>query len=314
MGLRVPLRSSWDAREWKEALMGVLSIRGRGALITLLVSVLMLTTAAGASDDVGTEDNPVRLSVASGGEVNLLANALFDATGLYFDVEEPAFGEAAIGWLCEPGFGSLRIMASQEYVFADCSTSTRLHLTRFGSDSYFTAFFVPDDSVFGTLDDLVGVDGLEWYHPAEDSVSGYIVPKYMLAMAGIEYSDFVLVGNHPAVVEKMYERVGSEDPVFGTAFFDARTMVDESVAAGVRLLAQSPAIPNNPVVFGPDFPANVRRQIEKALVKIADPDSPDYADWQAAIAEDAGLDKLKKKEFDFLRSVLEAADIGIADI
>lgn len=287
-------------------------------MITLVVMVLMLTTAAGAATDVGTQGNPVRLSVDAGGDVELLADALFDATGVYFEVEDPEHGEPAVAWLCDPGYGSVRVMASTDYVFTDCSTSTRLQLTRFGSDSYFTAYFVPADSTFYALDDLVGVDGLKWYYTDVGSVSSYVVPKGMLAMAGVDYSDISL-GFHHAVVREMYDRVGSGDPVFGTAFLDARGMVVgeagyEDVFDKVRLLAQSPAIPNNPVVFGPDFPANVRRQIEKALVKIADPDGPDYAVWQAAIAEDAGLDKLKEKEFDFLRSALEAAEIGIGDI
>ena len=299
--------------------MGISSMRGRGVLITFVVMVLMLTTAAGPATDIGTQENPVRLSVDAGGDVQALADALFDATGLYFDVEDPQHGALAVDWLCDPGYSSVRVMASPEYVFADCRTSARLQLTRLGSDRYFTGFYVPIDSDFDTLDDLVGVTGLEWYHPADDSISGYMVPKGMLATAGVAYSGDIDLGNHTDVVKKMYDSVGIGGPVFGTAFVDARDFVAgmegyEDVSDQVRLLAQSPAIPTNPVVFGPDFTANVRHQIERALVKIADPDGPDYAAWQAAIAEDAGLDKLKKKEFRFLRSALEAAGIGIGDL
>jgi ABC-type phosphate/phosphonate transport system substrate-binding protein len=118
----------------------------------------------------------------------------------------------------------------------------------------------------------------------------------------------------------MYGFWGSpEEPVFGTAFLDARGLVAdqegyEDVEDKVRILGESPAIPNSPVAFGPDFPADLRRQIEKAMVKLADPEGPDYAIWETSLWEDSSLDKLKKKEFDFLKSAIEAAGIAIGDL
>ncbi len=101
---------------------------------------------------------------------------------------------------------------------------------------------------------------------------------------------------------------------------DARFLIegdDADVYDELRVLAESPAIPNSPVAFGPDFPAKLRRQIEKALVDLADPDGADYSIWEDSIGtltSATGLDKVKKKEFGFLRAALEAAEIGIEDL
>ena len=316
------------ARGWRQShvgrqMMGMAAIRRKGVTITLVALVLMLTTAAGAATDVGTPDNPVRLSVVASDAdpaelVESLADALHDATGLEFEFEYPEFGTEAIEWMCaDYPDSSVRIMGSDEYVFADqeCGVTARLHVFRFGSDSYFGGFFVPEASDLYALDDL---DGLEWYHPDTSSISGYMVPKGMLEMAGVEYLEPDWEGNHFTVVQAVYENALSDDPpIFGTAFLDARTMLLEEYPDAlekVRVLAQSPAIPNSPVAFGPDFPADLRRQIEKAMVKLADPEGPDYAIWEEALWEDSSLDKLQKREFDFLRSALEAAGIVIGDL
>lgn len=296
-------------------------------LAVVLTLVLSTTALAGnQKTDVGTLGNPVKLSVDNPyGEVGpqeILTDALHDATGLEFVVQVPLDAEEAVEWMCG-GFSDsmVRVAGSAEYVFADesCGADTRLQLVINGTDRYQGEFLVPNDSDLYTLDDLAGLD---WYYPDERSASGYVAPLGMLVMAGVEGFTGIAAGNHSAAVQAVYDNAvsGNATPVFATAFVDARFMIEEDnpdVYDEVRVLAESPAIPNSPVVFGPDFPAKLRRQIEKALVHLADPDGPDYSIWEAsigALTSATGLDKAKNKEFGFLREALEATEIGIGDL
>jgi phosphonate transport system substrate-binding protein len=284
-------------------------------LVTVLV-VLMLTGGAGAATDVGTPDNPVRLSVAhfetpSGAE-QILADALHDMTGLEFVVDFVEFDEPAIEWLCTTyPENSVRIMGAVQYIRANdlCGADTKLQLVIADSDRYYTEFLVPSSSGLSSLEDLTGLD---WYYSDEGSVSGYVVPLGMLIMAGVEPGERHESGGHNSAVLAVYLNEGSgEDPLFGTAFFDARGMLASTysdVFDKVRILLQSPGIPHSPVVFGPEFPADVRRQIEKALVMIAESPDEVWEDSVGALTSATGLDRVKKKEFTFLRSVLDAID------
>ena len=74
----------------------------------------------------------------------------------------------------------------------------------------------------------------------------------------------------------------------------------------VRILAVSPTIPNDTLSFGPEFPADVRAQIEEALVAFAQTEawgtsigSRDFYNWSGiAPAEDA--------EYDMVRAMVAA--------
>jgi phosphonate transport system substrate-binding protein len=297
-------------------------------VFTLAMSASVSTALAdGQQTDVGTFDNPVKLSVNNPygdlGPQQILADALHEATGLVFDVQVPVDGEEAVEWMCGDFSDSMtRVAGSAEYVFADelCGADTSLQLVLFGSDRYFSEFLVPADSDLYTLDDLADLD---WYYPDESSLSGYVVPLGMMTMAGVEGYTGIDAGGHDLAVQAVYDNAvaaGDPDPVFASVFVDARSMISDDypdVYDEVRVLEESQAIPNSPVVFGPDFPANMRRQIEKALVAMSDPDGPNYAIWEAsieALTSATGLDKAKMKEFDFLRAALEAAEIGIGDL
>ena len=293
-------------------------------VLTMVLSTMAL--AGGQATDVGTLGNPVRLSVqSSSGDLDaqlMLADALHEATGLEFVVQVPADAEEAVEWMCGEFSDSMtRFAGSAEYVFADelCGADTRLQLVGDGVYGYQGQFLVPMNSDLYTLDDL---DGLDWYHPGRTSLSGYVAALAMLMMTGVDGYTAIDAGNHTNAVQAVYDNAVSENeiPVFATTFADARfTIFDEhpDVYDRLRVLAEYPVIPNSPVVFGPDFPAQLRRQIEKALVNLADPNGPNYDIWEKSIGEltsATDLDKVKKKDFDFLKAALEASEIGIGDL
>ncbi|HSO13220.1 MAG TPA: phosphate/phosphite/phosphonate ABC transporter substrate-binding protein [Anaerolineales bacterium] len=95
----------------------------------------------------------------------------------------------------------------------------------------------------------------------------------------------------------------------GYRILDARANIRTEapdVAQKVRILAVSQAIPNDTLSFGPEFPADVRAQIEEALVAFSQTEawgtsigSADFYGWSGiAPAEDA--------EYDFVRAMVEA--------
>lgn len=292
-------------------------ILGKGAILALMAVLLtagLLTTAAtGKKTDVGTLENPIRLSTTEflAERLGDLELALEEATGLEFLIVFPADAEEAVEWMCgEYSDSSMRYMGSVEYVFAyeDCRAKTRYQQVINGSDRFWTQFLVPRYSGLQTLDDL---NGLNWSHVTKNSVSGYIVPKGMLAMAGVEVNE-VLAGNHTDVAQAVYDNaVSGEAPIFGTTFLDVRRVRGEQLPTDIfdetRIMAISQPIPNSPVVFGPDFPAQLQRRIERALQDLPDPEGTDFGGL-------TNLDRVKKKDFKFLGAAVEAAGIELGDL
>jgi len=95
---------------------------------------------------------------------------------------------------------------------------------------------------------------------------------------------------------------------------DARANIREAapdVVQKIRILAISPSIPNDTLSFGPDFPAEIRSQIETALVEFAKTDAwsesignPDFYDW-------TGITPTNDSEYDFIRSMIEATGLTL---
>ena len=74
----------------------------------------------------------------------------------------------------------------------------------------------------------------------------------------------------------------------------------------VRILAISQAIPNDTLSFGPEFPADVRAQIEAALVAFAESEawgssigSADFYGW-------SGIAPATDAEYDMVRAMVAA--------
>lgn len=95
----------------------------------------------------------------------------------------------------------------------------------------------------------------------------------------------------------------------GYRILDARANIRTEapdVVQKVRILAVSAAIPNDTLSFGPDFPADVRTQIEEALVAFAGTEawgtsigSADFYGW-------SGIAPATDAEYDMVRAMVEA--------
>ena len=95
----------------------------------------------------------------------------------------------------------------------------------------------------------------------------------------------------------------------GYRVLDARANIRTEapdVMQKVRILAVSDAIPNDTLAFGPEFPADVRAQIEAALLAFAETD-----DWDASIGSAdfygwSGIAPASDAEYDVVRAMVEA--------
>jgi phosphonate transport system substrate-binding protein len=95
----------------------------------------------------------------------------------------------------------------------------------------------------------------------------------------------------------------------GYRVLDARANVRTEapdVMQKVRILAVSAAIPNDTLSFGPEFPADVRTQIEEALIAFAETES-----WESSIGSAdfygwSGIAPATDAEYDMVRAMVEA--------
>jgi phosphonate transport system substrate-binding protein len=145
----------------------------------------------------------------------------------------------------------------------------------------------------------------------------YSVPLNPDGAPAWTYDDFV-AGN---VTEDMYEVpeetiancAPNEDAsrLFcdGWRILDARANIRAEapdVVQKLRILAVSPAIPNDTMSFGPDFPAELRAQIEEAIVAFAQTEA-----WGESIGNNdfygwTGISPATDEEYDFVRQMVEA--------
>lgn len=93
----------------------------------------------------------------------------------------------------------------------------------------------------------------------------------------------------------------------GYRVLDARANIREEfpdVVSKVRILTLSPDIPNDTMSFGPEFPAELRAQIEEALLAFAETEawgtslgSEDFYGW-------SGMEAASDAEYDFIRKLV----------
>jgi phosphonate transport system substrate-binding protein len=103
----------------------------------------------------------------------------------------------------------------------------------------------------------------------------------------------------------------------GWQVLDARANVRTQapdVMQKLKILAVSPAIPNDTLSFGPDFPPDLRTKIEAALVDFSKTD-----DWKTSIGSSdfygwSGITPAKDEEYDFVRQMVEAVGLKLEDL
>jgi phosphonate transport system substrate-binding protein len=318
-----------------------------------------------AEPAIGSMDHPIKVLfvpsvdanvIVTGGEV--LHQALWDATGLFFEVVVPTSYAATIEEMCASPADTIAFIPALGYAIASqqCGVDVAFKAVRYGFPVYWAEYIVARDSSFQTLADL---QGKKWGYGDQGSTSGFMVPTVELAAAGITPGEQLATGGHNQTVSAVYN--GEVD--FGTVFYsvplnpdgnpvftyddylagkitsldqyevpaasipncavnedgkkllcdgyrvmDARANIRTDapdVVQKVRILAISQPVPNDTLSFGPDFPADLRTQIEEALVAFsltegwgASIGSADFYGW-------SGIMPATDAEYDVVRAMVE---------
>lgn len=125
-------------------------------------------------------------------------------------------------------------------------------------------------------------------------------------------------GDAPDIPDDLLEScaVNADDKLFcgDWRVLDARPNIRAEapdVVQKVRILAISPAIPNDTLSFGPDFPKDLRDKIVAALLDFSKTEewnlsigNPDFYNW-------TGLSPATDAEYDFVRKTVEATGLTL---
>jgi phosphonate transport system substrate-binding protein len=322
---------------------------------------------------VGSEEHPIKVLfvpsvdanvIVTGGQI--MADALHEATGLFFEVSVPTSYAATIEEMCASPTDTIGFIPGLGYALASslCGVDVAFKAVRYGYPVYWAEFIVPRDSEIQSLEDL---EGKKWGYGDAGSTSGYMVPVVMFQQMGLTPGEEVQTGGHNQTVTAVYNGevdfgtvfysvplTPEGDPVFTYEQYEAGEVTDdmyeipeESIAncapdaegkkllcdgwrvldaraniraeapdvmQKVRILAISPAIPNDTMSFSPDFPTDVRAQIEEALVAFSQTEA-----WGESIGNNdfygwTGITSAIDAEYDFVRLMVEATGLTLEDL
>lgn len=291
-------------------------------------------------------------AITSGGDI--MAEALNEATGLEFEVVVPTSYAATIEAMCSAPETSMGFIPGLGYVLANelCGVDVSFAAVRFGLDVYYAQFIVRRDSGIEAVADLDGktwaypdpgstsgylaplpvlselgvtpseeVTGLGHtgtvravYNGEADFGTTFFSPP-LLPEGSWAY------GDQPDIPDDLVPEcaVTEEDRLFCGDYrvLDARANLREEapdVVQQVKIIDITEPIPNDTLSFGPEFPADVRAQIETALVAFAETDAwadsignPDFYDW-------SGLAPTTDAAYDVVRLMVQAAGITLENV
>ncbi|MGC9393438.1 MAG: phosphate/phosphite/phosphonate ABC transporter substrate-binding protein [Anaerolineae bacterium] len=280
-----------------------------------LVAAMGLSGCGGAK--LGTEENPIIWSfVPSQDSEQVLAGAqqvadmVTDKTGLVIKanvatefagvIEAMCNGEAQMGALNTFGY-----VLAHERKCADVALAS----LRYGTAFYTGQLVANVDSGVQAITDL---EGKTFCRPDPLSTSGWIIPSIMLQAEGInpdtDLKQVVDAGGHDGVITSVY----NGDCDAGATFVDARSNVEDEltdVKDKVIVFDTSPEIPNDTISFATDVPQDIRDQITKALLEIAEDEASleilkETYSWTGLVAKDDSF-------YDPFRHILDASGVDV---
>lgn len=245
-----------------------------------------------------------------------------------------------------PAFGY--VLASQL-----CQVDVGFKAVRFGWGVYWAQFLVARDSDIESLEDLEGLSwaypdpgstsgflfpsvsldeagvepgetreagghpqaALQVYNGEADFGTTFFSPPL------IEDGDAWAIGDPPEIPDELIDSCAPNDEgqlwCGNYRVLDARSSAIEEapdIVQRVRILDITAEIPNDTLSFGPDFPADLRSQIEEALAAFAE-----TPEWEESIGHQdfyawSGIEPATDAEYDIVRTVVESQGIELEDL
>jgi phosphonate transport system substrate-binding protein len=283
-----------------------------------------------------------------------MKGALEEATGLSFEVSVPTSYAATIEEMCAAPDSTMGFIPGLGYVLAAnlCGVDVAFKAVRFGYDVYWAQFLVGRDSGIDSLDQLAGLSwaypdpgstsgymvpllalqdaGVE---PGETTEAGGHPQAALAVYAGDAdfattfYSPPLLPdgnwaeGDPPDIPDELVDscEVTAEDQLWCGDYrvLDARASARTDapdIVQQVKILSITQGIPNDTLSFGPEFPADVRADIEAALMAFAETDA-----WEESIGNQdfygwTGISAASDSEYDGLRTIVDLVGISLDNI
>ena len=311
----------------------MLSTRGRLGW-ALAAAIVLITACAGPSASggatpaasktarIGSFDRPIIFAFTPSQDVaritasgNAIASALATATGLRWKVTVPTSYAAEIESVCAGQTDIAAIAPLQMTLLLDKSCGTPILAALRKDDTGQLATTYKSQILVGAnsgITDLNGLKGKKFAFVDPISASGYLFPSLLVKQkTGQEpktfFSSTIFAGSHDKSVLAVYS--GQVDGA--ASFIDARTDagMPSDVMQKTKVIDTSPPIPNDGIAVAKDFPADLQKQVTKALI--------DYCASDAGKVQCKALfgwDGLKDVTSDFYNPVRDAAKLAGIDV
>ncbi len=207
--------------------------------------------------------------------------------------------QTAIDDLCS-GSVSVCYLGPLSYVRAreQCGVEPVLQLMTRGLSTYRSSILVRDDSPIHTLAEL---EGRSFGFGARLSTSSHLIPRSMLVDAGVDLDEVTCAyyENHDRVVRAVL--IGEVEAC------GVRDLTDERfLHRGLRVLVQSPSIPNHPLAVAPNAVDQIVPLLERALIDLPATDPVVAAELKALDDElSAGFERSDDSLFEPIRQLAD---------
>lgn len=269
--------------------------------------------------ELGSKNNPVRLYFTPSVDANRITNNagelvefLQKETGYYFQTAVPSSYIAVV-----EAFGTQKadiagintfsyLMAREKY-----GAEARLRIVRVGNETTYKGQFITHiDRGINSIEELQGRT-IAYVDPS--STSGYILPKAMLNKKGIRPAEEVFAMKHENVVTMVYQKqvdagatyYSPRSPETGL-IMDARMRVMQQfpdVEKKVKIIGFTQEIPNDPIVFRKELPAEMKEKIVKAFLKFVSTPKGQHSLFE--IFDAVSLIPTKDSDYNVLRKILK---------
>jgi phosphonate transport system substrate-binding protein len=271
-------------------------------VIAAAAVALGVIVTSGAARTTGAARDPFVLVLSPGhateDSARRLAAALSKETGLAVEARRAPDADDALATA-----GTASVDAGLRPIFEylllrqEFGVEARLQVLREGGRDYSGAVLVRADGGISRLADLTG-QRVAYVDRA--STTGFLLPARHLAAAGVDVVP-VFAGTHEAALEALRDGRVS-----------AAATYDRPPPPGLRRLAATGEVPNEPVFFHPRVPPATRDRVVAALLALSTSDA-----GRALLAETGGLTgftPVTDAEYGSVRDLLAATQRGLADV
>ncbi|MEO5668446.1 MAG: phosphate/phosphite/phosphonate ABC transporter substrate-binding protein [Bdellovibrionota bacterium] len=291
----------------------------------LAAAALFSTSCARKKAELGSAENPIKMYFVPSVDVKaiedntkILKGYLEANTPYKYEIAIPASFVAVVEAI-GTNRADIAALNTFGYLLANerYGANAKLTVIRFGLPTYQAQFIAKADGPIKTLADIAGKK-IAYVDPA--STSGYLLPLKVLKDKNITPAESVFAMHHDAVVSMIYQ--GQVDA--GATFYsppsegkiqDARRLVltqYPDVEKKIKIIELTESIPNDPIVFRKDLPAEISTKVVAAFENFIK--TPEGKDAFYKLYGVTDFKVAKDSDYDGVRAMLKAAGANAEDL